>query len=101
MCIAEFDYSVKIDAQKVLKNRLKYPPPSSGCVSVSYVRSVSAADGKAKLRLKKYAKKFEMSNKTINLASHKIILLQNLCNNRTNLAVLEQQVRCKQAASHT
>ena len=27
VCIAEFDYSVKIDAQKVLKNRLKYPPP--------------------------------------------------------------------------
>ena len=90
MCIAEFDYSVKIDAQKVLKNRLKYPPPASGCVSVCYVRSVSTADGKAKLRLKKYAKKFEMSNKTINLASHKIILLQNLCNNRTNLAVLER-----------
>ena len=85
--MAKYDYSVKIDTQKVLKNRLKYPP-SSGCVSVSYVRSISAADGKAKLRLKKYAKKFEMSNKTINLASHKILLLQNLCNNRTNLAVL-------------
>lgn len=56
MCIAEFDYSVKIDAQKELKNRLKYPP-ASGCVSVSYVRSVSAADGKAKLRLKKIRQK--------------------------------------------
>ena len=74
--MAKCDYLVKIETQKVLKNRVKYPPASC-CISASYARSVSAADGKAKLRLKKYAKKFEMSNKTINLASHKILLLQN------------------------
>ena len=33
MCIAEFDYSVKIDAQKELKERAKYPPHKWLCIS--------------------------------------------------------------------